>query len=266
MNNTSNRFYDGIDNLDIMEKAERYNRFLSKLVVSNARGLVPVLDFGAGTGLLARMITDAGIEIVCVEPDPELRKRLIARSLKTHSRIEDLAPESASGAYSFNVLEHIEDDLAAVRAIYSRLTPGGLFIVYVPAFPMLYGPMDRKVGHLRRYTRVSLLAVLRAAGFVVKRTEYVDSLGFLASLALKWLGDDSGNLNLSMVRLYDRFVFPISRFCDQLWHPFFGKNVVAFAQKPSGSCIARDKVRRKMQAPGQFDAQGARAKSSLGNR
>jgi len=242
MSETRDRSYSGVDNLEVMEEAERYNRFLSELVVSNVRDMAPILDFGAGTGLLARKIADAGIEVVCVEPDPELRKRLLARSLMAYSSLDELTPKSMGGAYSFNVLEHIDDDLVAAQAIYSRLTPGGIFIVYVPAFQMLYGPMDRKVGHLRRYTRDSLATLLRDAGFVVKGCAYIDSLGFLAALVFKWYGDDSGNLNTSMVRLYDRLVFPISRVCDRLCQPFFGKNVVAFAEKPGGGCTTRDKV------------------------
>jgi 2-polyprenyl-3-methyl-5-hydroxy-6-metoxy-1,4-benzoquinol methylase len=52
-----------------------------------------------------------------------------------------------------NVLEHTEDDVAALRNAYALLPGGGRVIVFVPADRSLYGSLDRSVGHLRRYER-----------------------------------------------------------------------------------------------------------------
>jgi hypothetical protein len=90
--------------------------------------------------------------------------------------------------------------------------------------------MDAKVGHVRRYTRTTLLASLTAAGFTVDDVRYADSLGFLAALAFKLLARGSGELDRRAVRLYDRLVFPLSRALDVLTHRWFGKNLVLLAR------------------------------------
>ena len=70
----------------------------------------------------------------------------------------------------------------ALRAVYRCLRPGGRFYLYVPAFPLLFSAMDRKVGHHRRYRLAGLTSQLQRAGFRVLRARYADSLGFFATL------------------------------------------------------------------------------------
>lgn len=235
MSDTSDRHYEGAENLESMAEAVNYNRYLADLVVADAGGRTPVLDFGAGTGLLAGLVAEAGLNVICVEPDPSFRNRLRQRSFAAHPELDALAADSVPYIYSFNVLEHIEDDVAACRAVYRTLAPGGRFLVYVPAFQVLYGAMDRKVGHHRRYTRGSLVSLLRQAGFAVRHAQYADSLGYLASLVYKWFGSSSGIVEKSSVALYDRHVFPASRRLDRLCRRFVGKNVFALAHKPGHS-------------------------------
>jgi len=232
MNDLHDRHYEGIDHLEVMTEARRYNHFLSNMVVAEAGGRGPVVDFGAGTGLLAEMVAATGITVLCIEPDPTLRQRLRAKSLDAYATLDALPAKAVPYAYSFNVLEHIDDDVEACRAIYSILAPGGRFLVYVPAFQVLYSTMDRKVGHVRRYTRQGLVDVLRLAGFIVNRSEYVDSLGFFAALGFKYLGNANGNIKPTSVSWYDRFAFPLSRRGDRLFHRLFGKNVLAMAERP----------------------------------
>jgi SAM-dependent methyltransferase len=65
---------------------------------------------------------------------------------------------------AFEVIEHIEDDAAALSAWLSRLVPGGAVLVSVPAWPQRFGTWDRLVGHCRRYTPDQLDSTLREAG------------------------------------------------------------------------------------------------------
>src|SRR4030095_11171866 len=55
-----------------------------------------------------------------------------------------------------NVLEHIPDDVQALRDLYDALEPGGTVLVFAPALPALYGAFDRRIGHCRRYRRSTL--------------------------------------------------------------------------------------------------------------
>ncbi|TMF39917.1 MAG: class I SAM-dependent methyltransferase [Chloroflexi bacterium] len=68
-----------------------------------------------------------------------------------------------------NVLEHVEDDAAAVAAMKEILTPGGHVTFLVPAHPSLYGRYDAMEGHFRRYTRRGLQNVVANAGLTVDR-------------------------------------------------------------------------------------------------
>ncbi len=70
---------------------------------------------------------------------------------------------------AFDVLEHIEDDEAAVREIHRVLRPGGLALIAVPADPRLWSAHDEAVGHVRRYTRPELVDLFARNGFTVER-------------------------------------------------------------------------------------------------
>ena len=99
------------------------------------------------------------------------------------------------------------------------------------AFQVLFSDMDRKVGHYRRYTRASLVAKVEAAGYDVMASWYVDSIGFLATLAYKALARPGGGINRRSLVIYDRVLFPVSVLCDLLANRFFGKNVLVVARK-----------------------------------
>jgi SAM-dependent methyltransferase len=210
-------------NLEVMEQAERYNRFLLGLVLPLARGK-RVLDFGAGSGTFARRLIAEGVDVTCVEPDPELLKGV-------YRDTSGLADQSFDVAYSFNVLEHIEDDRAALAELRRVLKPGGRLVLYVPAFMVLYSAMDRQVGHLRRYRRQPLKRVVESAGFAVDDVRYADSLGFLAALAFRALGPSSGALDGGAVRFYDRWIFPLSRLLDVALARVAGKNLILYARR-----------------------------------
>jgi SAM-dependent methyltransferase len=69
---------------------------------------------------------------------------------------------------AFDVLEHLDDDGAAVAGIVRALRPGGTFLVAVPCDPKLWSAHDVAVGHVRRYTRPELLELLTGGGLVVE--------------------------------------------------------------------------------------------------
>lgn len=76
------------------------------------------------------------------------------------------APKRAFDAILLSeVLEHLDDDAAMMRAAHSLLAPGGSLVVTVPGDPSLWTQWDDLAGHVRRYTRNELLTKLRAAGF-----------------------------------------------------------------------------------------------------
>ena len=223
--------YTGVDNLEVMQEAVNYNRYLLDTVRKYAPAGARVLDFGAGGGQFAAPLKAQGLDITALEPDQLLQQRLRAQGLRVAASLDEVADGSLDYIYTLNVLEHIEDDSAALRGLHAKLTDRGRLLIYVPAFQVLYTSMDAKVGHVRRYTRGSLMARVRAAGFRVDHVAYADSLGFFATLLFKLSGNKQGNVSLGALKLYDRVVFPLSRVLDLVSRRWLGKNLLLICTK-----------------------------------
>jgi SAM-dependent methyltransferase len=146
--------------------------------------------------------------------------------------IFDPPQRSASCLVAFNVLEHIEDDVAALRAAHRLLRPGGDVVMFVPAFNMAMSRFDRAVGHLRRYRIGTLRATYAAAGLQVERMHYVNAPGLLAWFVgmrlLKMTPWDGPT-----VRAWDRAVVPAARWMEKRLRLPFGQSVFAVGRVPT---------------------------------
>jgi SAM-dependent methyltransferase len=225
--------YTGTDNLLAMTLARNYNEFLVQAVLRHSGGAGVVVDFGAGAGTFARKLREHGLNVICIELDSALRDGLRSDGFECYADIEQLPEAGVDYIFSLNVFEHIEDDTAMFNTLCQRLRPGGRFYLYVPAFPILYTSMDRKVGHFRRYRAGKLRKQLEQSGFEVHSARYADSLGFFVTLLYKLFGSREGDLNSGSVKLYDRFIFPISRLLDMFAGRVLGKNVAVSAVRPA---------------------------------
>jgi SAM-dependent methyltransferase len=226
---TSSRPFEAPDLIEVMDTAVRYNQFLVDALLAWGRGAGRLLDYGAGNGRFCGALAEQGFDLVAVEPDASLRDQIRARGVPVSRDLETLGDERFGGAYSINVLEHVEDDVGLLASLHERLVARGRLFLYVPAFPVLFSANDTRVGHLRRYRRKGLLAAVEAAGFRVTRAVHVDSLGFAAGLWYRHFGDPQGGLDPAAVRLYDRAVFPLSRALDALTRGALGKNLLCEA-------------------------------------
>lgn len=120
---------------------------------------------GCGVGIFNTMAVQAGFNVTAFEPDEkvaEIARRNAPDGCTVHTAgVEDIEGEAvADVVVMHDVLEHIQNDLAAIGAIRRLLRPGGTLILSVPAMPSLYGYHDEQLGHFRRYTRRSLTRVL----------------------------------------------------------------------------------------------------------
>lgn len=223
--------YSGVENLEAMKEAQNYNRFLLDLVRRNLVGN-DILDFGAGAGTFALPFSATDAVVSCVEPDPDLRKTLSVAGLTVYPDLHAIPSSSVDCVYSLNVLEHIEDDCAVLAALYDRIRPGGKIIIYVPAFNVLFSEMDRLVGHYRRYRRKELVAKMQGAGFHVATARYIDCIGFFLALVYRGIGNKTGVISPGSVKIYDRFLFPLSRILDRIMQGAFGKNLLVVGTRP----------------------------------
>jgi hypothetical protein len=101
--------------------------------------------------------------------------------------------------------------------------------VLSPAFPLLYSEFDRALGHFRRYTRRSLAAVMPPT-LTRRRLEYLDSVGFLASLGNRLLLKQELP-TARQIALWDRVMVPASRVVDPVLARGFGRSVLAVYER-----------------------------------
>lgn len=226
-----NLSYTGLDLLRALDGAVNYNALLVNLILENAAGRQPMLDFGAGVGTFSKLLRNEGIDVKCVEPDPYLSHCLVRDGFSTFGDLNEVPDNSFEFVFALNVLEHIEDDGAALRQLRTKLKETGRLLIYVPAFELLWTGLDVKVKHHRRYRRKNLERLTRSAGLSVEKSCYVDSLGFFATLVFKILGSKKEDLSARSIRLYDRYIVPPSKALDRLFGGLFGKNVYVVASK-----------------------------------
>lgn len=230
----ADRDYEGKKNLEIMDEAVHYNRFLlSEIMAVFPNRESKILDFGAGRGFFAKAMREQGYKnILCLEPDPLFRDSLREDGFTALHAMEDIPDNTLDGIYAINVLEHISEHDEIVRCWFNKLKSGAKAYAYVPAFQFLWSDLDTQVGHVRRYNRKTLEVLFVQNGFLLEECSYADSAGIPAVLYLNLFKKGNGELSSSMVRLYDRYFFPISRIADKALRHFAGKNIYLTAQKP----------------------------------
>jgi SAM-dependent methyltransferase len=218
------------ETLDSLDGASNYADWIFELLEPHLGDRV--LEVGAGHGtfteLLARQRTVVATELSarCIT---ELDARFAARPDVT-VLATDVAGAAPYGPYDaavlVNVLEHIEDDAAALGDLASMLRPGGRLILWVPAFEGLYSDFDRRVGHYRRYRLPELRSKLSAAGLEPVGLRYANSLGAVAW----WIFARQLRMNPTSARnarAFDRVGVPVVRGVERRLNLPFGQSVFA---------------------------------------
>ena len=142
------------------------------LLAKAISGLTPgrALDIGAAGGGNTRVLRQHGWDAIALEYGADGAEVAHDRGLATlrgdATRLP-LADASLDLVVAFDLLEHLEDDDAAVAEVRRVLKPTGTYLVAVPADPRLWSDHDEAVDHVRRYTRQGLLDLLDRGGFEV---------------------------------------------------------------------------------------------------
>ncbi|MBN1526082.1 MAG: class I SAM-dependent methyltransferase [Candidatus Omnitrophica bacterium] len=91
---------------------------------------------------------------------------------------------------AFDIIEHIEDDLGALKEMNRVMAKGGFLVIAVPAFGFLWSQHDIANFHKRRYTACDLKVKLEKAGFEVARMTYANFFlfPFVAAIRLVQYG------------------------------------------------------------------------------
>jgi SAM-dependent methyltransferase len=237
---------------ETMAHAHRYNAWLVDSVRGAWEGAERVLDVGCSIGNVTHVVADrlaeawpGATEVVGVEIIPAAAVRfeerfhdrrdlrvICADIMGPSPELRAMGPFDA--AVSFNVLEHIEDDVAALKGIAGLLKPSGRLGLLVPGGGnLLYGTFDALDRHFRRYTPPRLRARIEAAGFEVITMRRLNIVGaaawFVKGRLLHAQATTAGEIST-----FDRMV-PLLRRLDAILGPPFGQSLAVIARlRPGG--------------------------------
>ena len=149
-----------------------------------------LLDVGAGTGGMLELLSEFG-EVTAVEASDDALERA-RRRFPGHRVLKGALPgplpdETFDVVTAFDVLEHLDDPVEAVRALRARLAPQGRLVCTVPANPLLWSEHDELNHHRRRYTRALLRQHLESGGLRVEWMNHFNTLLFPAAFGVRML-------------------------------------------------------------------------------
>lgn len=200
-----------------------------------------VLEIGCGMGNFTRTILDRELVVgVDVETDCVARHRENHRHYGNVVSLEiDASNADSAAALSgynldsvvcLNVLEHIEDDRQTLRNLWKILPDGGRVVLIVPAFQGLYGPIDRLLGHYRRYSKRSVRELASATGFEPIKLHYLNLVGYFgwwANAKVFKRTEQSG----AQIATFDKLIVPWLRPLESAIHPPVGQSVFTVFEK-----------------------------------
>jgi SAM-dependent methyltransferase len=217
--------------------AENYNRWIYAQIAPYLGQRI--LDVGCAIGNITQYYVDRELVIGLDVVSEELavaRERFAGKNFEAHqldvssSLLAQFRDRNLDTAVCLNVLEHVDDDVQALRNMRDTLRPGARICLLVPVNKWLYGPMDAVDNHYRRYTRSELGAKCREAGLFVEHQNFFNLIGIPA-----WFFSNRV-LRQSMAApaqysLYDTFV-PVLRLAEKLVSPPAGLSLVCICRTP----------------------------------
>ena len=228
-----------IDDQRRMSRARNYFGWQGRLVRPEIGPRV--IEIGCGLGNFTEMLLDRQAvlaldkEEACLERLKEKYRsypnvRIIAGDAEDDEPFPQLAEFAADSCVCLNVLEHVRDDAGLLRRLAAVLAPGGTIVLIVPAFSLLYGPIDLNLGHYRRYTRPAVRQLSAAAGLRVKKAQYMNAVGFFGWWANAHIFRREAQSD-KQIELFDTLVVPFSSWMERIAPPPFGQSIFAVLQK-----------------------------------
>lgn len=224
----------GQKTLESMSQAEWYNKWTLAKFASYLQG--DILEIGCGIGNFTKSLLKFGnVWAIDINEENLNQTKAVVRN-KAKVGFGDIeqnqyffTKKSFDCIVCINVLEHIREDVRALRNMYKLLKKGGVLIILVPAHPFLFGSIDESIGHFRRYEKNDLLNLLKTSGFVFDYTRTLNFLGaigwFISGKILKEKKVDKDKINL-----FNLIASPFL-FLEDLIKPSFGTSILVIAKK-----------------------------------
>jgi SAM-dependent methyltransferase len=202
---------------------------LGSLLTPERRGADRRVGAVAGTDLSRHVLG------YVVEREPE---KMVLESLATQLPFPD---RCAGSVVSMCVIEHLDDDLGALREYHRCLRPGGVLYVSVPSYQWLWGTHDDLAAHRRRYSAKHLVRVVEEAGFVVDRHTYLFSFLVPPAILLRrtplsrltTATEDEMSMMHPAADAFFAFLARIERAFGRRWRVPFGLSILAVAHRPA---------------------------------
>jgi SAM-dependent methyltransferase len=223
--------------------AGRRQLFGRELTFSGLTSQSMVLDVGTGTGANLRMLHDLDVHRVTgLDRDKTSIRFCRSKGLGNVWLGDICRMPFADGRFDFviatDVIEHVDNDVAALREIARVLNNGGKALIAVPAFPSLWGLQDIVAHHKRRYRLRPLLKKMRNAGLDPMRAYYFNYLLFMPIwFARRLIGlfgikrDSEAEFNSPLLNKFFSIIFAVDTRTAPLLHPPFGVSILAVAEK-----------------------------------
>ncbi len=228
-----------LEDQERMTRARNYFAWQQRLVTKELGRRV--VEVGCGLGNFTEMLLDRDM-VIAVDPEPGCtgrlkrrypdQKNLLVFTCDVGSPVfTHLAAFQPDSCVCLNVLEHIQDDRGALRAMASLLTARGVIVLLVPAFERLYGPIDKKLGHYRRYTRQSVARLAEGAGLRVRKAHYMNAIGFFGWWVNAHVLQREAQSD-AQIGMFDRYLVPALSRLEDWMRPPFGQSLFIVLEKP----------------------------------
>lgn len=228
---------EAIQNLERMSKTVNYNNWIYELIKPFIGKRI--LEIGCGIGNMTQFFLDYEA-IVAIDNSPECIESMKSRfSHQTNLQIVnydisdekfgELRENDFDTIVCINVLEHIKDDLQALKHCFQLFNERGRLILFVPALKILYGTVDRADSHYRRYTKIELTNKLGEAGFIIKKVAYANFFGIFPWVLHSKILRKALHPPKQMV-FFDKLM-PFCSFWEKLFSPPIGLNLFFVCDK-----------------------------------
>jgi 2-polyprenyl-3-methyl-5-hydroxy-6-metoxy-1,4-benzoquinol methylase len=200
-----------------------------------------ILEIGGGIGNFTTRLADCADQVISIEPNQHCFAKLVEKTAHLnnvtahHTTAEDLAdliPEGykADTIVCMNVLEHLKDDVLAINTFCRYLKSGGNLVLINPAVPWIFGVIDRKLGHYRRYSKQSTLDLLAATGLKPVELHYFNFIGVWAWWWNARVAKAETQSNFQ-IKFFDKLIVPIASRLEALVPLPVGQSLLVVAEK-----------------------------------
>jgi SAM-dependent methyltransferase len=233
---------EGLSTLENIARADKFNKWMFNTIYPFCKGRI--LEIGSGIGNISQFFINANASITLSDIREnycsQLKERFsYAPTLEDVLMINLTDPDfeikykqfekTFDTVFALNVVEHIEDDVLALKNCYFLLKNGGTLLVLVPAYQRLYCSFDQELGHYRRYTIKTLSKVFEENHFHIQHSGYFNVMGILGWILsgkiLKKKTIPEGQMGI-----YNKLV-PVFKIIDRVFLKAIGLSVVLVGKK-----------------------------------